>query len=224
MTMSKKVFFLAWNWKIPLTYIFRPFSQYLGEAPLAAITASSLLKCDARSSIHLDLGIFCHSSLQTLSGCQDGWDSRRTDIFGSLQRCLVRFKSGLWPSRTFTRFFLSHSCIVLTVCSGSLLYWKVSLQSSLKSWLHRLSLRIFLHCNLLSFPWILTTSFLWCWKTHHCILQPPCFTTEYWANDKQHVCEINEGVWILSECHIFIQYQALAQCFLLVHLVWFDFL
>ena len=47
--------------------VFRPFTQYFVEAPLAAITASSLLGYDATSLVHLYLGIFSHSSLQILS-------------------------------------------------------------------------------------------------------------------------------------------------------------
>jgi len=50
-----------------LTYVFRPFIWYLVEAPLAVITASSRLGCDATCFAQLDLGIFHHSSLQILS-------------------------------------------------------------------------------------------------------------------------------------------------------------
>ena len=47
--------------------IFRPFTQYFGEAPLAAITALSLVGYEATSLAHLYLGSFSHSSLQILS-------------------------------------------------------------------------------------------------------------------------------------------------------------
>ena len=40
--------------------------------PLAEITASSLLGYDMTSSVHLDLGAFCHSSLQILSSLKVG--------------------------------------------------------------------------------------------------------------------------------------------------------
>lgn len=47
------------------------YSQYLGEAPLAAIIALSLLGYNVICFSHLDLGIFCHfflcSSSQALS-------------------------------------------------------------------------------------------------------------------------------------------------------------
>uniref|UniRef100_A0A674EK94 DENN domain containing 4C n=1 Tax=Salmo trutta TaxID=8032 RepID=A0A674EK94_SALTR len=43
------------------------FTQYFVEAPLTAITASSLLGYDATSLVHLSLGSFSHSSLQILS-------------------------------------------------------------------------------------------------------------------------------------------------------------
>ena len=43
--------------------IFRPFTQYLGEAPLASITDSSLLGYDSSSFADLDLSIFfCSAS------------------------------------------------------------------------------------------------------------------------------------------------------------------
>jgi hypothetical protein len=44
------------------------FTQYFVEAPLAAITASSLLGCNATSLGHLYLGSFSHSSSHGLSG------------------------------------------------------------------------------------------------------------------------------------------------------------
>jgi hypothetical protein len=43
------------------------FTQYFVEAPLAAITASSLLGYDATSLEHLYLRNFSHSALQILS-------------------------------------------------------------------------------------------------------------------------------------------------------------
>ena len=78
------------------------------------ITASRLLGYDVKSAAHLDLGFFCHSSLQILSGSfrLDG-DHWCTDIFRSLWRCLIGYKSGPGhgPSDTFTELSLSHSCI-----------------------------------------------------------------------------------------------------------------
>ena len=44
-----------------------PFTQYFVEAPLAAITALSLLGYDATSLTHLYLGSFSHSPLLILS-------------------------------------------------------------------------------------------------------------------------------------------------------------
>ena len=100
----------------------------LVEAPLAAITASSLLGYDATSSAHLYLGSFSHSSLQILSSSVrlDG-ECRCTVIFRSLQRCSIWFKYGLrlGHSRTFRDLSQIHSCIVLAVCSLSC--WKVNL-------------------------------------------------------------------------------------------------
>jgi hypothetical protein len=48
-------------------YIFRPFTQYYVEEPLAAITASSLPGYDDTNLAHLYLGSFSHSFLQILS-------------------------------------------------------------------------------------------------------------------------------------------------------------
>ena len=48
--------------------LFRPFTLFLVEATLAVITALSLLGYNETSFAHPDLGIFCHSSLQILSG------------------------------------------------------------------------------------------------------------------------------------------------------------
>ena len=80
------------------------YSVLFVEAPLAAIIALSLLGYDATSLAHLYLGDFSRSSLQILSSSVrlDG-EFCCTAIFRSLQRCLIRFKSGLWldHSRTF---------------------------------------------------------------------------------------------------------------------------
>ena len=101
-----------------LTYVFRPFTQYLVEAPLAAIIALSLFGYDATSLAHLDLGIFCYFSLQILSCWLDG----NLQWKGSLEMSDWVYKSGLWlgHSRTFTEFSLSPSWLVLAVYLGSL--------------------------------------------------------------------------------------------------------
>jgi hypothetical protein len=103
-------------------------TQYVSEAPLAAISALSRLGYDATSLAHLYLGTFSHSSLQVLSSSVrlDG-DCRCTAIFRSLQRCLIGFKSALWlgHSRTFRDLSRSQSCVVLAVCLWSLSCWKV---------------------------------------------------------------------------------------------------
>ncbi len=104
----------------------------------------------------LDWGIFCHSSLQILSSSVrlDG-DRRWTAIFRSLQRCSIGFKSELWlgHSRTFTELSLSHSCVALAVCLGSLSCWKVNLRPSLRFWIlwTGFSLRLSLYFGALSF-------------------------------------------------------------------------
>jgi hypothetical protein len=75
--------------------------------------------------------LLCRSS-QTMSG----WECCCTAIFRSLQRCSIRFKSGLWlgHSMTFRDLSWSHSCVFLAVCLGSLSCWKVNLHPSLRSW------------------------------------------------------------------------------------------
>jgi hypothetical protein len=59
------------NGNITFTKVFRPFTQYFVEAPLAVITASSLLGYDATILAYLYLGSFSHSSLQILA--RSGW-------------------------------------------------------------------------------------------------------------------------------------------------------
>ena len=113
---------------ITFTSVFRPFTQYFVEAPLAAITALSLLGYDATSLAHLYLGSFSHSSLQILSSSVR-LDGERccTAIFRSLQRCSIGFKSGFWlsHSRTFRDMSQSDFYVVLAVCLGSSSCWKV---------------------------------------------------------------------------------------------------
>ena len=81
------------------TYVFRPFTQYFVEAPLAAMTASSLLGYDAASLAHLYLESFSHSSLQILSSSVrlDGERCCKA-ISRSLQRCSI----GLWLGHSRT--------------------------------------------------------------------------------------------------------------------------
>uniref|UniRef100_A0A8C7FY14 WD repeat domain 75 n=1 Tax=Oncorhynchus kisutch TaxID=8019 RepID=A0A8C7FY14_ONCKI len=74
-----------------------------------------------------------------------------TAIFRSLQRCLIRFKSGLWlrHSRTFRDLSRSQSCVFLAVCLGLLSCCKVTLRPSLRSWAlwSRFSSRISVLCS-----------------------------------------------------------------------------
>ena len=129
------------NWNITFTSVFRPFTQYIVEAHLAVITASS----------------FSHSSLQILPSTVR-LDGERvfTAIFKSLQRCLIGLKTGLWlgHSRTFRELSRSHSYVILAVCLGSLSCWKMNLSPSLTSWAlwSRFSARIFLYFALFIFP------------------------------------------------------------------------
>jgi hypothetical protein len=58
-------------------YVFRPFTQYFVEAPLAATTVLSLLGYDASSLAHLYVGSFSNSSLHPLKLCQVGWGLSR---------------------------------------------------------------------------------------------------------------------------------------------------
>ena len=92
----------------------RPFTQYFVEAPLAVITASSIVGYEATSFIHTCIWgvssiLLCRSSSSVrLDGAR-----RFTAIF----RCSIGFKSGFWLGhlRTFRDLSRSHSCVVLTV-------------------------------------------------------------------------------------------------------------
>ena len=93
MTKQRQVFR-----KLEISYLHKysdPLLSTFVEAPLAVITALSLLGYDATSLAQLYLGSFSHSSLQILSSSVrlDG-ERRCTAIFRSLQRCSIRFKSG----------------------------------------------------------------------------------------------------------------------------------
>uniref|UniRef100_A0A8C7Q253 Fibronectin type-III domain-containing protein n=1 Tax=Oncorhynchus mykiss TaxID=8022 RepID=A0A8C7Q253_ONCMY len=91
----------------------------------------------------------------------DKKDRRCTDIFKSLQICLIGFKSRLWlgHSKTFRDLSKSHFCVVLAVCLVSLSCWKVNHHPSLRSSVHwrRFSSRISLFFALFIFPSILTS-------------------------------------------------------------------
>ena len=118
--------------------------------------------------------------LQFFSVRLDG-ERRCTDIFRSLQRCSIGFKSGFWlgHSRTFRDLSQSHSCIILAVCLGSLSCWKVNLHPSLRSWelWSRLSSRISLYFAPFIFPLILTILSVPASEKHphSMMLPPPCF-------------------------------------------------
>ncbi len=181
------------NWNITWSQVFRPFAQYLVEAPFWFNTAMSLFGKDATSFSHLDLGILCHSSLQILSSSVR-LDGKRwwTAIFRSLQRCSIGFKSGLWlgHSRTVTELLWSHSFVILAVCLGSLSCWKVNLRPSLRSWAlwRRFSSRISLYLAAFIFPSIATSRPVPAAEKHphSMMLPPPCFTVgtvldRWWA-------------------------------------------
>ncbi len=153
----------------------------------------SLFGKDATSFSHLDLGILCHSSLQILSSSVR-LDGKRwwTDIFRSLQRCSIGFKSGLWlgHSRTVTELLWSHFFVILAVCLGSLSCWKVNLRPSLRSWAlwRRFSSRISLYLAAFIFPSIATSRPVPAAEKHphSMMLPPPCFTVgtvldRWWA-------------------------------------------
>jgi len=97
---------------------FRPFTQYLFEAPLGAITALSLLGFDVTSFAHMDLRIF--SFADPLKLCQVGWGP---SVDSDFQVSPEMFD---WVQ---VRAPLLH-CLV---CLGSLSYWMVNFWPSLKS-------------------------------------------------------------------------------------------
>ena len=149
------------------------------EAPLAVITASSLIGYDAGSLAHLYLGSFSHSSLQILSSSVrlDG-QCRCTSIFRSPQICSIGFWLG--QSRTFRNLSGSQSCVVLAVCLGSLSCWKVNLHPSLRTLEHVFIKDLPVLCSvLLCLDPDLSPS-LCRWKNipNSMMLPPPCFTVE----------------------------------------------
>jgi len=78
---------------------------------------------------------------------------RWTAIFRFLQRCLIGLKPRLWlgHSKTFTELSIIHSCIVFTVCFGSLSCWKANFLPSPRFWMlwTRFALRLTLYILLL---------------------------------------------------------------------------
>ena len=87
----------------------------------------------------------------------------------------------------------SHSCAILAVCWGSLSYWKVNLQPSLRTralW-SRFLLRISLYFAPFSFPSTLTSPPDPAAKKrpHSITLQPPCFTI--WDG----IGQVMSGAW-----------------------------
>lgn len=58
--------------KNPITKVFTAFAQYFVDAPLAAITASSLCKCDATRLAHLS---FARSSAAPPKLRGVGWEA-----------------------------------------------------------------------------------------------------------------------------------------------------
>ncbi len=155
---------------------------------------SSLLWCFS----HLDLWIFCHSSLQSLLLSDSVWLDVTVDEqpFSGISRdvqlgsspgsgCATRGLSQSFPS-----------CVVLTVCLGSLSCWKVNLRPGLRSWVlwTRFSLRISLYFALFSFPSVLTS--------------PPSLLLENPHDDKLwsfNHCHGNQGLSVF-ECWGFLLY------------------
>jgi len=184
--LKKKNCNITWSW------VFRPVAQYWVEASFWASTAMSLLRNDATSFSHLELGILGHSFLQILASSVrlDGEHWWRA-IFRILQRCSIGFRSGLWlgQSRMVTELFRSHS-VILAVCLGSLSCWKVNLWPSLRSRLlwKRFSSRISLYLAAFIFPSIATSrpvpaaeKHLIAWCCHHHV----SLLGLYWAGDEQ---------------------------------------
>ena len=132
-----------------------------------------------------------HTSISEVSSLQIVSNSVRLDwehccaaISRSLQRCWIRFKSGLWlgHSRTFRDLSLSHFCVVLAVCLGSLSRCKVNLHPSLRSWTlcSTFSSRISLYFAPFIFPSILTSLPVTAAEKHphSMMLPPPSFTVD----------------------------------------------
>ena len=133
---KQKTFFLTFlqmyiktHGNVPFTEVFGPFTQYFVEAALAAITASSLLGCDATSLAHLYLGMFSCSSLHILSSSV----RLAAQLFSGLS---IDVRSGSSPGPSWATQGHSETCpeasVVLAVCLELLSCWKVNLCPSLR--------------------------------------------------------------------------------------------
>ncbi len=111
------------KWNITFTLVFRPFTQYLVEGPLAAITASSLFWVWRYKLCTPGLGdflpfFFANPLKLGQVGRGPLVDSHFQFSPEMFDRVQVRALAGLWlgHSRTFTELSLSHSCVILAVC------------------------------------------------------------------------------------------------------------
>lgn len=148
----------------------------VAEAPLGAVTASSLCWCEATSFAYLGLRMFCCSHILSAF--------RRfqlpPDMFDWVQ---VRAPAA--PLRMFTDLSLTHSSIVLVVCQGSVtvgrwtlaqsedpsaLDWFSSLVAGVSTWPphHEAQMVQLIFWNNLLYFWssvTLTIRFLWRYET-----------------------------------------------------------
>ena len=173
-----------------MTSVFRPFTQYLVEAPFAAIKTLSLLRYDMTSFAHLDFRIFCYSPLQILSSSVRFDEDRRWEaVFMSLQGSSMWFKSGLWLDihRGVPKPLLH--CLGCVLMVTVLLEGELSAESEVQSTPDQVfiedisvicSVQLSLNPNQLPSP---------ChWKEHpkHDAAMPPCFpiwvvSSRWWA-------------------------------------------
>lgn len=107
------------TWNYTMRYVFRPFTQFLAEATLAA-NAALIVPCRSSPSGWMGTG----SGRRPFSGLPRdvplGWSQ----------------SSGLATQCHSLELFLSQSCVFLSECSGSLSRWKVSLRPRLRSRAH----------------------------------------------------------------------------------------
>lgn len=103
--------------------------QNFDEAPLAAVTASSLLGYEAKSVLYLwgYFAILLCRSCQALPAWMETNSGETFSFFWSLQRCLMGLSqdSGWGHSRTSLQLPLSYFCVVLAVCLRLLSWLKV---------------------------------------------------------------------------------------------------
>jgi len=103
-----------------------PKCQYFVGAPFLSSTALILLGMEFTRAAHLVAGVLFHSSLMTSRSCWmlDTW-CFCTFCLRMPHMCSKGFRSGQIPGHSITFPFSSKAVVILAVCLGWLLCWKI---------------------------------------------------------------------------------------------------